>query len=47
MARRMRADAILRPRPMELLLAGTGGCTAFDIVLILKRGRHQRQRLAK
>ena len=25
---------------MELLLAGTGGCTAFDIVLILKRGRH-------
>lgn len=28
------------PRPMELLLAGTGGCTAFDIVLILKRGRH-------
>jgi len=31
----------LAPRPMELLLAGTGGCTAFDIVLILKRGRHQ------
>lgn len=30
----------LAPRPMELLLAGTGGCTAFDIVLILKRGRH-------
>ncbi|MDK9726440.1 MAG: OsmC family protein [Sterolibacteriaceae bacterium MAG5] len=29
----------LAPRPMELLLAGTGGCTAFDIVLILKRGR--------
>ncbi len=28
------------PRPMELLLAGTGGCTAFDLVLILKRGRH-------
>lgn len=28
------------PRPMELLLAGTGGCTAFDIVLILKKGRH-------
>ena len=25
---------------MELLLAGTGGCTAFDMVLILKRGRH-------
>jgi len=30
----------LAPRPMELLLAGTGGCTAYDIVLILKRGRH-------
>ncbi len=27
-------------RPMEMLLAGTGGCTAFDVVLILKRGRH-------
>lgn len=27
-------------RPMEMILAGTGGCTAFDIVLILKRGRH-------
>jgi len=31
----------LAPRPMELLLAGTGGCAAFDIVLILKRGRHE------
>ena len=30
----------LGARPMELLLAGTGGCTAFDMVLILKRGRH-------
>ncbi|HLS21680.1 MAG TPA: OsmC family protein [Paenalcaligenes sp.] len=28
------------PRPMELLLAGTGGCAAYDVVLILKRGRH-------
>jgi putative redox protein len=28
------------PRPMEMLLAGTGGCTAYDVVLILKRGRH-------
>ena len=28
------------PRPMEMLLAGTGGCTAFDMVLILKKGRH-------
>ena len=29
----------LAARPMELLLAGTGGCTAYDVVLILKRGR--------
>jgi putative redox protein len=28
-------------RPMELMLAGAGGCTAYDVVLILKRGRHQ------
>ena len=32
--------ANLAPRPMEALLAGTGGCTAYDEVLILKRGRH-------
>jgi putative redox protein len=25
---------------MELLLAGAGGCTSFDIVMILQRGRH-------
>lgn len=31
----------LAPRPMELLLAGLGGCTAYDVVLILQRGRHQ------
>jgi putative redox protein len=30
----------LAARPMELLLAGAGGCTAFDVVLILKKGRH-------
>ena len=28
-------------RPMEMVLAGTGGCSAFDVVLILKKGRHQ------
>ena len=32
--------ANLAARPMELLLAGAGGCTAFDVVLMLKRGRH-------
>ena len=31
----------LAPRPMEAVLAGTGGCTAYDVVLILKRGRHE------
>jgi putative redox protein len=30
----------LASRPMELMLAGAGGCTAYDVVLILKRGRH-------
>jgi putative redox protein len=29
----------LAPRPMEMVLLGTGGCTAFDVVLILQRGR--------
>lgn len=26
-------------RPMEMLLVGLGGCSAFDVVTILKRGR--------
>jgi putative redox protein len=30
----------LAPRPMETLLAGAGACSAYDVVLILKRGRH-------
>lgn len=29
----------LGPRPMELLLMGMGGCTAFDVVTILKKAR--------
>jgi putative redox protein len=29
----------LAPRPMEMVLLGTGGCTAYDVVLILKRSR--------
>ncbi|HEX2011605.1 MAG TPA: OsmC family protein [Roseateles sp.] len=33
----------LAPRPMETVLAGTGGCTAYDVVLILKRGRQDVQ----
>ena len=32
--------ANMAARPMETVLAGTGGCTAYDVVLILKRGRH-------
>jgi putative redox protein len=27
----------LAPRPMEMVLLGTGGCTAYDVVLILKK----------
>ena len=27
----------LAPRPMETMLAGSGGCTAFDVVVILKK----------
>jgi len=30
----------LAPRPMEMVLLGTGACTAYDVVLILRRGRH-------
>jgi putative redox protein len=29
------------PRPMEMLLLGLGGCTEFDVVHILKRGRNE------
>lgn len=29
----------LGPRPMELLLMGLGGCTAFDVVTILRKAR--------
>lgn len=29
----------LGPRPMEMLLMGLGGCSSFDVVLILKKSR--------
>jgi putative redox protein len=29
----------LGPRPMETVLMGTGACTAFDVVMILKKSR--------
>jgi putative redox protein len=29
----------LGPRPMEMVLLGTGGCTAYDVVLILKNSQ--------
>lgn len=29
------------PRPMELVLIGMGGCTAFDVVNILRKARQQ------
>jgi putative redox protein len=31
----------LASRPMEMLLTGMGGCTAFDVVDILRKGRHE------
>jgi len=31
----------LGPRPMEMVLIGTGGCTAYDVVAILKKQRQQ------
>jgi putative redox protein len=31
----------LAPRPMELLLAGAGGCTSFDVIMILRKGRQE------
>ena len=27
----------LAPRPMEMVLAGSGGCAAYDVVVILKK----------
>lgn len=31
----------LGPRPMEMVLLGTGGCTSYDVVAILKKQRQQ------
>jgi putative redox protein len=31
----------LGPRPMEMMLLALGGCTAFDIVMILEKSREQ------
>src|SRR3989337_2464784 len=31
----------LGPRPVETVLAGTGGCTAYDVVVILKKSKQQ------
>ena len=31
----------LGPRPMEMVLLGTGGCTTYDVIHILKKGRQQ------
>lgn len=28
------------PRPMEMILLGVGGCSSFDVVDILEKGRH-------
>ena len=31
----------LAPRPMEIVLLGTGGCTAYDVVVILRKSGQQ------
>jgi putative redox protein len=31
----------LGPRPMEMLLMGMGGCTEFDVLLILRKARQE------
>ncbi len=31
----------LGPRPMEMLLLGLGGCTAFDVVMMLQKSRQK------
>jgi len=31
----------LAPRPMEMVLVGTGGCTAYDVVMILQKSRQE------
>jgi len=31
----------LGPRPMEMVLLGTGGCTTYDVIHILKKGRQK------
>ena len=31
----------LGPRPMEMVLIGTGGCTIYDVLHILKKSRQQ------
>jgi putative redox protein len=31
----------LAPRPMEMLLVGTGGCSAYDVVAILRKSGQQ------
>lgn len=29
------------PRPMEMLLAGAGGCTSYDVIAILRKARQE------
>lgn len=31
----------LGPRPMEMLLIGTGGCSTYDVISMLKKSRQQ------
>jgi putative redox protein len=34
-------ESNVAPRPMELLIAGLGGCTSYDVVAILRKARQQ------
>jgi putative redox protein len=31
----------LGPRPMELMLCAAGGCSSIDVIMILRKGRHE------
>jgi putative redox protein len=36
------ADGATGPKPIELLAVGMAGCTAFDVITLLRQKRHQR-----
>lgn len=36
------ADGATGPKPIELIAVGMAGCTAFDVITVLRQKRHQR-----